>query len=207
MNNRPYNKGLAIVLIITFIIMAALGIKLSGKEEEIAFNDSENSVDISNGETEGKVEEEVSKEYIFVDIDGQVMKPGVYMFESGDRVNDAIAMAGGLMDTAYTKNLNKARKLSDGEKIYIPSEDEAEISSESFDGADSRGSSNNYGLININTASVNELMSLPGIGQAYAQRIIDYRSSSPFSAIEEIKNVSGIGEKTFEKLKDLITIN
>ena len=124
-----------------------------------------------------------------------LQNPGVYQLESGDRVNDAIIMAGGLTDDACTKNLNKARKLSDGEKIYIPSEDEIEISS------------NSSGLININTASADELMLLPGIGQVYAQRIIDYRSSKSFSSIEEITNIDGIGEKTFNKLKDLITIN
>ena len=190
MNNRPYNKGLAIVLIIAFLIMAALGIKLSGKEEEIVFNDSEN---IENGSNE--IIGEDPEESIFVDIDGEVMNPGVYQLESGDRVNDAIIVAGGLTDNACTKNLNKARKLSDGEKIYISSEDENVISS------------NSSGLININTASANELMSLPGIGQVYAQRIIDYRSSKLFSSIEEITNVDGIGEKTFNKMKDLITIN
>ncbi len=190
MNNRPYNKGLAIVLIIAFLIMAALGIKLSGKEEEIVFNDSENNENGSN-----EIIGEDPEESIFVDIDGEVMNPGVYQLESGDRVNDAIIVAGGLTDNACTKNLNKARKLSDGEKIYISSEDENVISS------------NSSGLININTASANELMSLPGIGQVYAQRIIDYRSSKLFSSIEEITNVDGIGEKTFNKMKDLITIN
>ena len=107
MNNRPYNKGLAIVLIIAFLIMAALGIKLSGKEEEIVFNDSENNENGSN-----EIIGEDPEESIFVDIDGEVMNPGVYQLESGDRVNDAIIVAGGLTDNACTKNLNKARKLS-----------------------------------------------------------------------------------------------
>lgn len=190
MNNRPYSKGLAIVLIIAFLIMAALGIKLSDKEEEIVFNDLG-----SNDNVNKETIEACSEECIFVDIDGEVTEPGVYELKSGSRVNDAIIMAGGLTDNACTKNLNKARKLSDGEKIYIPSEDEYEVSS---------GGS---GLININTASANELMSLPGIGEVYAQKIIDYRSIKSFSSIEEITNIDGIGEKTFKKLKDLITIN
>jgi len=190
MNNRLYNKGLVIVLIIALLIMTAVGIKLSDKEEEMIFTGFEKTVSEDKELTEVK-----TSGYIFVDIDGAVKNPGVYQLEDGDRVNDAIIMAGGLTEHAYTKNLNKARKISDGEKIYIPAEGEIE------------SSSNSSGLININTASISELMSLPGIGEVYAQRIIDYRSSKLFGSVEEIKNIEGIGEKTFEKIKELITID
>ena len=190
MNNRLYNKGLVIVLIIALLIMTAVGIKLSDKEEEMIFTGFEKTVSEDKELTEVK-----TSGYIFVDIDGAVKNPGVYQLEDGDRVNDAIIMAGGLTEHAYTKNLNKARKISDGEKIYIPAEGEIE------------SSSNSSGLININTASIGELMSLPGIGEVYAQRIIDYRSSKLFGSVEEIKNIEGIGEKTFEKIKELITID
>lgn len=187
MNNRVYRKGLAVVLIIALLIMAAMGIKLSDKEEEMVFTGYENY----NKESE----EENSKINIFVDIDGAVNKPGVYELNYGDRVIDAINMAGGLTENAYTKNLNKARVLVDGEKIYILTAGEFE--------SDSGTSS----LININTASVNDLMSLPGIGEVYANRIIDYRNDKPFGSVEEIKNIEGIGDKTYEKIKELITIN
>jgi len=190
MNNRLYNKGLVIVLIIALLIMTAVGIKLSDKEEEMIFTGFEKTVSEDKELTEVK-----TSGYIFVDIDGAVKNPGVYQLEDGDRVNDAIIMAGGLTEHAYTKNLNKARKISDGEKIYISAEGEIE------------SSSNSSGLININTASISELMSLPGIGEVYAQRIIDYRSSKLFGSVEEIKNIEGIGEKTFEKIKELITID
>ena len=190
MNNRLYNKGLVIVLITALLIMTAVGIKLSDKEEEMIFTGFEKTVSEDKELTEVK-----TSGYIFVDIDGAVKNPGVYQLEDGDRVNDAIIMAGGLTEHAYTKNLNKARKISDGEKIYIPAEGEIE------------SSSNSSGLININTASIGELMSLPGIGEVYAQRIIDYRSSKLFGSVEEIKNIEGIGEKTFEKIKELITID
>lgn len=186
MNSRLYRKGLAIVLIIAILIMAAVGIKLSSKEKEIF---------ITKNFDESELIKEVrdSTGYIYVDIDGAVNNPGVYQLSDVDRVNDAIIKAGGLKENAITKYLNKARKLTDGEKIYIFTEEELE-------------NSINSKLININTASMNDLMSLPGIGEVYAQRIIDYRSSRYFSSIEEIKNISGIGEKTYEKIKDLITI-
>ncbi len=193
MNNSIYKKGLAVVLIIAIIIMAALGIKLSGKEKEIIFTNYSN---IEPKQEENAGSTQVSLSYIYVDIDGAVITPGVYGLIEGSRVIDAINLAGGLKEGAYTQKLNKARKLVDGEKIYIYLEGDVEI--------ESIAESN---LININTASADSLMSLPGIGQVYAQRIIDYRNNKAFSSIEEIKNVEGIGDKTFEKLKGLITVN
>ena len=181
MNNGIYKKGLVLVFIIAIIIMAVMGIKLSDKEKEIAFTNY------------SSIEQ---NEYIYVDIDGAVINPGVYELPEGSRVIDAINKAGGLEENAFTQNLNKARKLIDGEKIYIHIEGQADVESLQ---------SNN--LININTASADILMTLPGIGEVYAKRIIDYRSSKKFNSIEEIKNIQGIGDKTFDKLKDLITIN
>lgn len=195
MNNSIYKKGLAVVLIIALIVMATLGIKLSVKENEIMYI---SSPDMTNNDTNlDNAEEELS--CIYVDIDGAVNNPGVYEFTEGDRVIDAIDKAGGLKDTAYTKNINKARKLVDGEKIYIFDEGEYTLQDLYNDG--------NEGKININTATKDNLMSLPGIGEVYAQRIIDYRNGKLFSSIEEIKEVQGIGDKIFEKIKDSITIN
>lgn len=196
MNNSIYKKGLAVVLIIALIVMATLGIKLSVKENEIMYT---SSPDMTNNDTVlDNAEEELS--CIYVDIDGAVNNPGVYEFTKGDRVIDAIDKAGGLKDTAYTKNINKARKLVDGEKIYIFDEGENIVPLNLYyDGSE--------GKININTATKDNLMSLPGIGEVYAQRIIDYRNGKLFSSIEEIKEVQGIGDKIFEKIKDSITIN
>ena len=192
MNNSIYKKGLAVVLIIAIIIMTALGIKLSGKEKEIIFT---NYLDV-NKNNEEQNNEEKKEIFIYVDIDGAVINPGVYELIEGSRVIDAINLAGGLNEKAVTQNLNKAKKLVDGEKIYIYEEGDAEI--ESF--------SDNI-LININIASIDSLMSLPGIGEVYAKRIIDYRNNKEFTSIEEIKNIAGIGDKTFDKIKELITVN
>ncbi len=190
MDNRANRKGLAVVLVIALVIMAALGIKLKRKEKELMFTGYEN---IENAAI--RVELNDSGGYVYVDMDGAVNNPGVYRLESGSRVSDAIEMAGGIKEDANTKSLNKARKLTDGEKIYILTKDEASNASE--------GSK----LININTASSNELDSLPGIGPVYAERIVEYRKRTLFRSVEEIKNIEGIGEKTFEKIKDYITVD
>jgi len=194
MNNSVYKKGLAVVLIIAIIIMAALGIKLSGGDEEIIFTNY-SSIDANESDEINEGIKEEAKVYIYVDMDGAVVNPGVYGLIEGSRVIDAINMAGGLTEKAFTQNLNKARKLVDGEKIFINEEGEA---ADVF--IDDK-------LININTASEDSLMSLPGIGEVYAKRIIEYRNAKRFNSIEEIKNIQGIGDKTFDKLKDLITIN
>lgn len=201
MNNSIYKKGLAVVLIIAIIIMTAIGIKLSGKEQEVVFTNYQNlqNEEQNNGEQNSDEQntKKQNKKDIYVDIDGAVINPGVYKLVEGSRVIDAINLAGGLRDNAITQNLNKARVLLDGEKIYIYQDGEMEIIE----------SDDNGGLININTATVDSLMSLPGIGEVYAKRIIEYRNNKKFSSIEEIKNIEGIGDKTFEKLKELITIN
>ena len=162
MNNSIYKKGLALVLIIAIIIMTALGIKLAGKEKTLVFT---NYADLN-------LEEEENESFIYVDIDGAVLNPGVYRLSQGSRVIDAVNLAGGFKENALTKNLNKARLLADGEKIYIYEEGEEEIQE-----ADPRG-----GLININTADKDTLMSLPGIGEVYAKRIIDYRNKKKFTS-------------------------
>ncbi len=194
MNNSIYKKGLAVVLIIALIIMTAVGIKLSGKEKGIIFT----NYDVKQSAEELNNEEK-KETFICVDIDGAVINSGVYELIEGSRVIDAIDLAGGLKEKAVTHNLNMARKLVDGEKIYIYEEGDAQIVSENI--------LNGNKLIDINTASVDSLMTLPGIGEVYAKRIIDYRSNKKFTSIEEIKNIQGIGDKTFEKLKDLISVN
>jgi competence protein ComEA len=143
---------------------------------------------------------------IVVQIAGAVPRPGVYALAQGSRVQDAISAAGGFLAEADKSGINLARALDDGEQLEVPYAEGASpvlgtplpASTESASSAE---------LININTASLAELDSLPGIGPTTAQKIIDYREQNgPFLAKEDIINVSGIGPGTFERIKDLITV-
>ena len=151
---------------------------------------------------------------IRIDIEGAVQNPGVFEFESGAIVEDAIAKAGGLNDkvdgTKLAQDINRAATLTDGQKIFIPVIGTAsadQTPAENQTGSQTSASQTSTGIVNINTADATALDSLPGIGPAYSQRIIDYRTQNgKFKSIDEIKNIKGIGDKTFEKLRDLITI-
>ncbi len=203
MNNSIYKKGLAVVLLIALILMTLIGVKLSKKQNDINFEESEEVISDNNLNVES-IETENEVNIIIVDIDGAVKNPGVYKFIDGDRVNDAIIEAGGLTEKAYTKELNKARKLIDGEKIYILQQGEEPI--DATNEINSLHSGENNIKININLATKEELMTLNGIGEIYANRIIEYRNKNKFISVEQIQNVNGIGEKTFVKIKDFITI-
>lgn len=143
---------------------------------------------------------------------GAVASPGVYELGPDARVVDAIAAAGGLNDDADVAQINLARPAIDGEQIYVPKVGEvppvtADIAPEPGVNTSTNGGGASNGLINLNTASATELEALPRIGPAMAQRIIDYRDSNGgFSSVEQLKEVSGIGEATFEQLEPLVTV-
>lgn len=140
----------------------------------------------------------VSGAQIYVHILGEVTRPGLYELREGDRAVDAVAAAGGFTDAADQAQLNLARFLVDGEQIYVPVIGETPAAAE--------GTSVG-GKVNINTADEPTLETLPRVGPAMAQRIIDWRTANGrFTAVEDLMNVTGIGEKTFEGLKDLITV-
>ena len=151
-------------------------------------------------------ESEPKMTMIMVDIGGEVNDPMVAELEEGSRVEDAINAAGGVTEDADLTEINRAAFLEDGDKILIPEKQEVALNdiSNATDGS-VKGSYTSYsdGKININTAGSEELQMLDGVGPVTAEKIIDYRESNGrFKDIEDIKNVSGIGEKTFEKLKD-----
>jgi competence protein ComEA len=149
---------------------------------------------------------------IAVYVSGEVARPDVYLLAASSRVVDAISAAGGFTAGADQVVVNLAQPLSDGMHVHVPARGEAPTPAPLSQAApaDSTASSQARtisGPININTASPEELDLLPGIGPAIAQRIVEYRTTNgPFRSIEEIKQVSGIGDKLFEKIRDLITV-
>lgn len=154
----------------------------------------------------------LSSEYIVVDIEGAVNKPGVYSIEKGKRLNNLIKLAGGVIEEADMKGINKAIVLSDEGYYYIYSQgEERDNNEENFINKQSNFElqieENNNKKLNINKASVSELMTIPGIGEVRAKSIIDFReSNNGFKSVEELKKISGIGEKTFDKLSHLVDI-
>lgn len=137
---------------------------------------------------------------LYVHILGAVGSPGVYQFRDGDRVVDAIAAAGGFAPTADQQAVNLARFLSDGEQILVPVQG-------AVPPVTGPAASDAAATVNLNTASSSELETLPRVGPATAERIIAWRETNGrFGSVDDLLNVPGIGDKTFESLKDLVTV-
>ncbi len=159
-------------------------------------------------DNQGRLEEETGAEQlneqaqIAVHVNGAVNQPGVYYFQRGERVLDAVERAQPKPEADVNK-LQMARRLTDGETINVPLIGDELLGNVDVDTA----SASQTGRISINQADQKQLESLPGIGPAYAQRIMEYRSANGgFTSIGDLKKISGIGEKTFEGLKDLIVL-
>lgn len=147
-----------------------------------------------------------SQAEVVVDVEGAVNAPGLYTLAADSRVGEAIEAAGGFAANAQQGATNLAQKLSDGEQIFVPTIEETQGATSVVSKA-TMPSSKQDGKININTASAEELQELSGVGPALSGRIIDYRESKGrFSSIEDLKEVSGIGETRFENLKDKICV-
>ena len=159
------------------------------------------------------------EEFIYVHVCGQVVSPGVYQLLKGSRVYEAVAMAGGCTEQGAPDCLNMAQELTDGMKIQVPDQETARrileeqasgagVINPSETGPDSPGTSGEgAALVNINTASREQLTTLPGIGESRAEDIIRYREEyGGFQKIEDIMKVSGIKEAAFQKIKDRITV-
>ena len=221
------NKKQIVLGILIFLSLVVLGLSayiiysLNNEEENLNIALEDSPVKIENTEEE-------TNESIYVEVKGAVQNPGVYAMNEQDLINDAINLAGGFLDNAYTDNINLSKKVTDELVIFVYTEKEYRNSTYS----NTTSSNNDYqidnalknkvsiitsdstnsdtetsSLININLASITELMTLPGIGETKANNIISYREENGFfKAIEEIKNVSGIGDATFDQFKALITV-
>ncbi|MBI2066144.1 helix-hairpin-helix domain-containing protein [Candidatus Woesebacteria bacterium] len=181
------------------ILIFLVGALLTGLGLFVSKNDirpGKDNVEVLTDTTEGQ---ENGLE-IVVEIAGEVINPGVYSLPKNSRIEDLLVAAGGVSPNAdrdwMGKSLNRAARLADGTKIYIPSVGERSIRPSANWG--SGGSS----LININLASQKELESLPGIGPVYAQNIIEHR---PYSNVEELSTKGALRKSTYEKIKNLVT--
>jgi competence protein ComEA len=152
-----------------------------------------------------------TKAPLAVHVIGAVPRPGLYEFAEGARVQDAIDAAGGLLASANVDSLNLAELLEDGQQLNIPYQEGAaptEVSDTVVLPSSTQEPTPDPDvvLVNINTATLEELDTLPGVGPTTAQKIIDYRTNTPFSTIEDIMKVSGIGPSIFENMKLLIVV-
>lgn len=172
------------------------------EEDEAAAQKAEKDSDIST-------EDRNPDEEIYVFVCGQVMTPGVYKLPADSRIYQAIEAAGGLLETAAGDCINQAELMKDGQRIYIPTAEE--VQSGAFKAADGNddnpAASASDGRVNLNTASKEELMTLTGIGERKAEAILQYRDANgSFRSVEDLMQVDGIKEGTFEKIKDDIAV-
>jgi len=177
-------------------------LKGSGENENNENKESENK--------ESKNQENVDNGKIVVDIKGAVKNPKEYELKEGSRIRDLIEIAGGLTAEADEEKIYFSKILEDEQciKIYKIGEEvlDSEIETQGQQEKDT-GTVDSKGMININKATVEELMTIPGIGQTKAQSIVDYRNENgKFKSVDELTNITGIGAKTLEKLRDKVDI-
>ena len=209
-----------VILTITIIGLLYFIINYDSKD-----NKMKEEVIVKKKDVKTKVDEKI---YLKVDIKGEVVIPGIYSLEEGSRVIDVISLAGGLTENANTSVINLSKKVTDEMVIIIYSNDqinnlietknmEKYLQTKCVEGdgginndacIDSDTTNNNSnGIININTSSKEQLMSLPGIGESKANDIIDYRNTNGgFKSIDEILKVSGIGDNIYSQIKEIITV-
>ena len=203
-----------IIIIVIILLIGLLLYFINSKNYEDKNNDLSFTEETTEVTTTVK-----NKQYI--DIKGNVKNPGVYEFNENDRVIDAINLAGGLKKNANTSNINLSQKLKSEMVIYIYSNDDIKKNEgnmscdtkckteviEVNNCIETNENKNNDEKININTASLEDLIKISGIGESKAKNIIEYRETNgQFKNIEEIKNINGIGDSLFNKIKDNITI-
>jgi len=217
------NKKNKILLIVIVAIVAIISYYFIFDRKEEWLNNQEQNLEIkeeikTNDQIENNSNEQQleKNENIIVHVSGAVNKEGIVELKNNSRIIDAIDKAGGLKDEADITNINLAYIIEDGMKIHIPSKEEKEstiivesnIDSGTVEQSNEIKSNNNKKLkININTATKTDLETLPGIGESTALKIIEYRKEKgKFKLIEDIKQVNGIGENKFNKIKELITV-
>ncbi|EGP5707919.1 competence protein ComEA [Enterococcus faecium] len=180
--------------------------EIAAKEILSPFSSSEEN-QLPEGNT---VEEDARPKVMYTDIKGSVKEPGIYSFSSEERVYDVLKRAGGLLEEADSDRINFSAKIEDQQVLYIPAvgEEPPEHLNQSASPEGKQSTADTEpSKININTASPSELQQIPGIGSVKAQEIIRFREENgSFQKVEDLQEISGIGEKTVEKLKNFVTI-
>lgn len=211
---RKVRKGLLLLVMCAALCGCGSGadLELKSLEDRAAPEESASlgEAELPREETEAKeaeAEPEPEPVPIKVFVCGAVANEGVYELPEGSRVYDAVLAAGGFAEDADETYVNQADFVSDAQKLYIPTKSEADEMKEAAKAPEESASGESGGLININTADESALTTLPGIGQARARSIIDYRQQNgPFEKPEDLMKVSGIGQAGFDKLKTYITV-
>ena len=212
--NSEKRRRIIVCAALAVIIAAGLFYRIAIRKENdtLAILDSSESRAEAGSDSSGTADSEPARNSdgpvrIAVHVSGAVANPDrVYYLQAEARVQDAIETAGGATEEADLSKLNLAQHSTDGQKIYVPRQGE-DIRQDAEDSEKTNVENQQKPLTNINLASKIELDALPGIGAAYAQNILDYRRDhGEFKSIEEIMKVKGIGESTFEKIKEYITV-
>lgn len=220
---KNFIKLLKSVLLCTLIVVCICGCGkgtaqyISSEEVtsmEEAKQDTQEAVsDTQQSEWDVDVDTDTEESLLYVYVCGAVHQPGVYTLPEGSRVCDLFEAASGLTDEAAKDYWNQARLLVDGEMIYVPTIEEAKERQQSgLDVSSQQSGSMNTddtsGKINLNTASLEQLMEIPGVGESKARAILEYRETNGgFSSIEEVMNIEGIKEGVFSKMKEYIVVN
>lgn len=203
-----------IIVFIFIILMCPVGLiikdKLQSKENVYVLTEDEKQPEKITEEKEVKKEESITNKKITVYISGEVSKPGIVSLNEGERLATAVQKVGGTTKKADLDGVNMAIKVEDEMHYIIPkigAVDKHNATQVVKEDDANQGESSKASQININTATIEELDTLPGVGEATANKIVSHRGESgDFKSIEEIKNVNGIGDKKFEDMKDLICV-
>lgn len=192
-----------ILLLIVGIAISLVFMGCGSKSEKISLSDSKATKSVSETDAEGD---------IFVHVVGEVNRPGIVKVPSGTRLYNVIEKAGGMTKNAQTDYLNLADTVKDGQQVRVISKKEfkklKKKKPQNESQNESKSGSDTSGLININTATAEELQTLSGIGEVRAKAIVEYRTQNGnFSKPEDIKNVSGIGDATFNNIKSMICVD
>lgn len=206
-----------IIIISIIIVLIIVGIYVYNIRFSEDINENTNENQLNTSFVENILEKDDKNKEIIVHITGAVKKNGIVKLKDGARIYDAIEMAGGSTDDADLSKINLAYVLEDGQKVYIPkigeiNQENAEEEYITFEYGNNKNIIQDYNKggnekVNINTANQTELETLPGIGTATAEKIIDYRNKNgKFSSIEDIQNVKGIGNAKYENIKENICV-